>query len=42
MLAIVIPYYKINYFEETLKSLSNQTDKKFKVYIGNDASENDP
>ncbi|MEL1247942.1 glycosyltransferase family A protein [Flavobacterium helocola] len=42
MLAIVIPYYKINYFEETLKSLSNQTDKRFKVYIGNDASENDP
>ena len=42
MLAIVIPYYKINYFDETLKSLSNQTDKRFKVYIGNDASENDP
>ena len=42
ILAIVIPYYKINYFEETLKSLSNQTDKRFKVYIGNDASENDP
>lgn len=42
MLAIVIPYYKINYFEETLKSLAEQTDKRFKVYIGNDSSENDP
>jgi glycosyltransferase involved in cell wall biosynthesis len=42
ILAIVIPYYKINYFEETIKSLSNQTDKRFNVYIGNDASDNDP
>lgn len=42
MLAIVIPYYKINYFEETLQSLSNQTDKRFKVYIGNDNSNDDP
>lgn len=42
MLAIVIPYYKINYFEETLESLSKQTDKRFKVYIGNDASSENP
>ena len=42
MLAIVIPYYKITFFEETLKSLANQTDKRFKVYIGNDASSEDP
>lgn len=42
MLAIVIPYYKINYFEETLKSLSNQTDKRFKVYIGDDNSCDNP
>ena len=34
MLAIVIPYYKYTFFEETLISLSNQTDKRFKIYIG--------
>ncbi|MFQ6601623.1 glycosyltransferase family A protein [Flavobacterium sp. C3NV] len=42
MLAIVIPYYKLFFFEETLKSLSSQTDKRFKVYIGNDASPENP
>jgi hypothetical protein len=42
MLAIVIPYYKFTFFEETLKSLANQTDKRFKVYIGNDASLENP
>ncbi|WMI65824.1 glycosyltransferase family 2 protein [Aestuariibaculum sp. YM273] len=42
MLAIVIPYYKITFFEETLQSLANQTDKRFKVYIGDDASADDP
>lgn len=42
MLAIVIPYYKITFFEETLKSLANQTDKRFKVYIGDDASNENP
>jgi len=42
MLAIVIPYYKRTYFEETLQSLANQTDKRFKVYIGDDASLEDP
>ncbi|RTY83274.1 glycosyltransferase family 2 protein [Flavobacterium sp. ZB4P23] len=42
MLAIIIPYYKFTYFEETLKSLSNQTDKRFKVYIGDDASPENP
>jgi glycosyltransferase involved in cell wall biosynthesis len=42
MLAIIIPYYKLTYFKETLESLSNQTDKRFKVYIGNDASHEDP
>lgn len=42
MLAIVIPYYKITYFQETLQSLANQTDKRFKVYIGDDASPDDP
>ncbi len=42
MLAIVIPYYKIRFFEATLQSLVLQTDKRFKVYIGNDASNEDP
>jgi len=42
LLAIIIPYYKIIFFEETLKSLANQTDKRFKVYIGNDASLENP
>jgi glycosyltransferase involved in cell wall biosynthesis len=42
LLAIVIPYYKIRFFEATLQSLALQTDKRFKVYIGNDASKDDP
>lgn len=42
MLAIVIPYYKIRFFETTLASLSSQTDQHFKVYIGNDASPENP
>ncbi|WP_373940765.1 glycosyltransferase [Polaribacter sejongensis] len=42
MLAIVIPYYKIDFFKENLDSLSNQTDKRFKVYIGNDNSKDNP
>lgn len=41
-LAIVIPYYKINFFEATLDSLANQTNKQFKVYIGDDASPDNP
>lgn len=42
MLAIIIPYYKIRFFEETLKSLENQTDMRFKVYIFNDNSPENP
>ncbi|MFT5963714.1 MAG: glycosyltransferase involved in cell wall biosynthesis [Flavobacterium sp.] len=42
MLAIVIPYFKLIFFEQTLQSLSNQTDKRFKVYIGDDASPQNP
>jgi glycosyltransferase involved in cell wall biosynthesis len=42
MLAIVIPYYKITFFEETLQSLANQTDQRFTVYIGDDASTENP
>lgn len=42
MLAIIIPYYNLTFFEETLQSLNNQSNKQFKVYIGNDASNEDP
>lgn len=42
MLAIIIPFYKITFFEETLQSLANQTDKRFTVYIGDDASPENP
>jgi glycosyltransferase involved in cell wall biosynthesis len=41
-LAIVIPYYKYTFFEATLGSLKTQTDKRFKVYIGDDASSENP
>ena len=41
MLAIIIPYYKITFFEATLQSLAHQIDKRFKVYIGDDASPED-
>lgn len=42
MLAIIIPYYKLKYFEQTLQSVENQTDRRFMLYIGNDASPEDP
>lgn len=42
MLAIVIPYYKLIFFDATLQSLAYQTDKRFKVYIGDDASSENP
>ncbi|MCF6132677.1 glycosyltransferase family 2 protein [Flavobacterium wongokense] len=41
-LAIVIPYYKLAYFEETLQSLSNQTNADFNIYVGDDASPESP
>ncbi len=41
-LAIVIPYFKILFFEETIKSLANQTNKQFNLYIGDDASPENP
>jgi len=37
-LAIVIPAYKVNYLDQTLDSIANQTCKDFTLYIGNDAS----
>lgn len=42
MLAIVIPYYKYDFFEATLQSLASQTNKEFHVYIGDDASPKPP
>lgn len=42
MLAIIIPFYKISFFEKALASLASQTNKNFSVYIGNDASPDDP
>ena len=41
-IAVVVPYYKIDFFEKTLKSLQDQTNKNFQLYIGNDNSPNDP
>lgn len=41
-LAIIIPYFKLAFFDDTLKSIEKQTSKKFHLYIGNDASPNDP
>lgn len=41
-LAIVIPYFKIQFFEECLQSLYSQTNKNFNIYIGNDNSPDDP
>ena len=41
-LAIVIPYFKLTFFRETLESLASQTDQRFHVYIGNDASLENP
>lgn len=37
-LAIIIPAFKEKYLRETLESLSNQTNKDFNVYIGDDCS----
>jgi len=42
LLAIVIPYYKIEFFEQCLDSLSKQTNKNFNIYIGDDCSPNNP
>jgi glycosyltransferase involved in cell wall biosynthesis len=42
LIAIIIPYYKKKFFRKTLNSLANQTDKRFRVYIGDDASPENP
>ncbi len=41
-LAVIIPFYKKEYFEPLLQALSNQTNKDFSVYIGDDCSQNPP
>lgn len=41
MIGIIIPFYKLTFFKATLQSLVAQTDKRFKVYIGDDASPED-
>ncbi|WP_162053127.1 glycosyltransferase family A protein [Pontibacter pamirensis] len=38
-LGIVIPAYKGNYLYQTLNSLANQTDRRFNVYVANDAGD---
>lgn len=37
-LAIIIPAYKATYLHATLESIARQTNKNFKLYIGDDAS----
>lgn len=41
-LAIVIPYYKMDFFEKTIQSVASQSNRNFVLYIGNDASPDDP
>ena len=41
-LAVIIPFYKIKYLQETLSSLVNQTNKDFNVYIGDDCAPYSP
>ncbi|ASE63575.1 hypothetical protein CEQ15_19855 [Chryseobacterium indologenes] len=41
-LAIVIPYYKIDFLEKTVQSIVAQTNRDFVLYIGNDNSPHDP
>lgn len=40
-LAIVIPAYKPDFLDETLRSIAAQTCKEFTVYVGDDASPHD-
>ncbi|WP_052808119.1 glycosyltransferase family 2 protein [Methyloterricola oryzae] len=40
-LAIVIPAYKAEYFDQTLASIAWQSDTRFTLYIGDDASTED-
>lgn len=42
ILAVVIPFYKITYFENLLQALAVQTDSRFRVYVGDDQSPTPP
>lgn len=42
MIAIIVPYFKINFFKYTLASLANQKDKRFEVFIFDDNSPQNP
>lgn len=42
MLAVIIPYYKKQFFYKTLLALALQTDKRFHVYVLDDASPESP
>jgi len=37
-LAIVVPAHRLRHFEESLLSIAEQTDRRFRVYVGDDAS----
>jgi glycosyltransferase involved in cell wall biosynthesis len=37
-LAIIIPTYRVRFLERTLSSLAAQTDRRFHIYVGDDAS----
>jgi len=41
-LAIIVPFYKLRYFRPLLEALSQQNELSFRVYVGNDASNEDP
>ena len=41
-LGIIIPFYKLSFFENCLASLAAQKDQNFTVYVGDDASQEDP
>ena len=42
LLTIIIPYYKLRYLDAALASLSRQSRRGFKVFIGDDASPEEP
>lgn len=42
MIAIIVPFFKINFFKDTLTSLANQKDKRFEVFIFDDNSSENP
>lgn len=41
-LTIVIPFFKLKYFDATLASLASQSNQDFKVIVGNDCSPENP